>query len=72
MDKASFYILLREIEPNLCKKYKWLDKLRFSFARVVSITLSYLDRARICDLRIIYRPIKKKLYFHIYRMLSIQ
>ena len=72
MDKASFYILLREIEPNLHKKYKQLDKLRLSFASMVSITLSYLGRARICDLRVLYRPIKKKLYFHMHGMLLTQ
>ena len=72
MDKASFYILLREIKPNFRKKYKWPDKLRLSSACMVSITLSYLGGARICDLCMLYRPIKKKLYFHIYGMLLMQ
>ena len=30
---------------------------------MVSITLSYLGRAYICDLRVLYRPIKKKVIF---------
>ena len=30
---------------------------------MLSIALSYLGGARICDLRVIYRPIKKKVMF---------
>ena len=63
IDKASFYVLLWEIEPNLRKKYKRPDKLRLSFACMVSITLSYLGEARICDLRVLHRLIKKKVLF---------
>ena len=63
MDRPSFYVLLRQIGPNLAKKYKRSDKLRLSYASMVSITLSYLGGARICDLRVLYRPIKKKVIF---------
>ena len=63
MDKDSFHILVRDIMPNLSKKYKRPDKLRLSYAHQVSITLSYLGGARICDLRVFHRPIKKKVIF---------
>ena len=60
MDKQAFYRLLDDILPKLRKKYKRPHQLRLSYACMLSITLSYLGGARICDLRVIYRPIKKR------------
>ena len=44
------------------------DKLRLSYACMVIITLSYLGGARISDLRVLYRPVKKKVIFRIVSM----
>ena len=63
MGKASFYILLSKILPNLSKKCKHSGKLRLSHASMVSITLSHLGSARICNLRVLCRPMHKKVLF---------
>jgi len=63
MDKTSFCKLLEYVSPQLGKKYKDPKKLRLSHACQLSITLSYLGGARICDLRVLCRPIKKKVIF---------
>ena len=71
MDEPSFYKSLDCILPQLRKKYKKPHKLRLSYPCVLSMTLSYLGGARICDLRVLHRPMQKRLYFHIFGMSSI-
>lgn len=60
MDKASVRKLVSDKQPNLRKKCKRPDKSRLSYECVASITLSYLGGAHICDLRVLHRPITKK------------
>lgn len=60
MGKASFRKLVSDIQPNLRNKHKRPDKLHLSYECMVNITLSYLGGARICDLRVLCRPITKK------------
>ena len=63
MDKASFHVLLKRIQPKLNDRYKYHFNLRFSFECMLHMTLSYLSGARISDLRVIYRPVSKMTIF---------
>ena len=63
MNKDAFHILLNQILPNLRNKYKDLSKLRVPYASMLGITLSYLGGARICNLRVLYCPIKTEVIF---------
>ena len=63
MDKPSFYKLCGKISPLLRNKYERTNRVRLSFESMLSLTLSYLGGARICDLRVLCRPINKKVIF---------
>ena len=63
MNKTSFNKLLKHISPQLREKYKDPKKLCLSYACQLSITLSYLGCARICDLRVLHRTMKRKVFF---------
>ena len=59
MDKNCFYRLLDEIMPSLKSKHKRPERIRLPFPSMLSVTLSYLGGARLCDLRVTCRPMKK-------------
>ena len=63
MDKPSFCKLYEKISPILHNKYERTNRVRLSFKSQLSLTLSYLGGARICDLRVLRHPIKKKVIF---------
>lgn len=60
MDKDSFYQLLGDIMPVLRKKHVRHDRIRMPHSCMLSMTLSFLGGGRICDQRVLDRPIKKK------------
>ena len=59
MDKNSFCRLLNEIMPSLKSKCKRPERIRLPFPSMLSVTLSRLGGARLCDLRVMCHPIKK-------------
>ena len=63
MGKPSFHKLCEKISPLLRNKHERTNHARLSFESMLSLTLSYLGGARICDLRVLHRPIKKKVIF---------
>lgn len=61
MDKKAFCALLKAALPTLHKKCKRPQQARLSHACMLSIALSHLGGARICDIRIICRPMQKSI-----------
>ena len=63
MDQPSFYALHKAMLLALLSRHTWLERVCLPLECMLSMTLSYLGRASICNLMVLHQPLKKGLIF---------